>query len=64
MPDPTEAAGISYERYGFIPEWRLTEGCGLADMLLDSRETPRELPPSLAALFARLAEVIRGLKTT
>jgi hypothetical protein len=64
MPDPTEAAGVSYERYGFIPEWRLSEGRGLADILLDGREIPRELPPSLAALVARLAEVIRGLKTT
>jgi hypothetical protein len=64
MPDPAEAAGISYERYGFIPEWRPSEGRGLAAMLLDSREIPRELPPCLAALVARLAEMIRDLKTT
>jgi hypothetical protein len=63
MPDPTEALAISYERYGSIPEWRLSEGRGLADMLLDSREIPRELPPRLAALVARLTEVARGLKT-
>jgi hypothetical protein len=61
MPDPTEAPGISYEKYSSIPELQPSEGRGLADMLLDSRETPQELPPGLAALMANLAEVIRGL---
>jgi hypothetical protein len=62
VPDPSEAPGISCERYGSISEWQPSEGRGLADMLLDSREIPRELSPELASLLASLAEVIRTLK--